>query len=152
MDDENKFVDYYLVLFIIGSLFLLVPLFSNILQLHFEIGKWSSDPVLRKTPVPGWIRSRVKLLYLISIVCGSSFSAVQLCNSYLFKLSVFSMGLSRYHKNLFQTKRFSSIVLLEVKLNFIITCSCDNCVVITCNVLFCEFFRIYHNFWCKFQH
>ena len=115
LDEDSEFGLHYLVLFVLGLVFLIVPLLSNVIQLHYEIGKWSTDPVLAPTPVSGWIRSKVKFLYFISIACGSSFSAVQLCNSYLFKMNIFSMGLSRYHKNRFQTQRFSSIVLLEVK-------------------------------------
>ena len=114
LDEDSKFALYYFVLFVLALVFLIVPLFSNVLQLYYEIGKWSKDPVLQPTPVSGWIRSKVKFLYFVSIVCGSSFSAVQLCNSYLFKMKIFSMGLSRYHKNRFQTQRFASIVLLEV--------------------------------------
>ena len=113
LDDESDFDSYYLGLCVLSVIFLVIPLLTNILQLHFEISKWSKDQVLSTTPVRGWIRSRVKFLYCIAVLCGSSFSAIQLCNSYLFKLSLFSMGLSRYHKNLFQTKRFASIVLLE---------------------------------------
>ena len=114
LDENSKFAVYYLILFVLALVFLIVPLLSNVIQLYYEIGRWSKDPVLSPTPVTGWLRSKVKFLYFISIVCGSSFSAVQLCNSYLFKMKIFSMGLSRYHKNRFQTQRFASIVLLEV--------------------------------------
>ena len=114
LDEDSKFSIYYLVLFVLALVFLIIPLLSNVIQLYYEIGQWSKDPVLTPTPVSGWLRSKVKFLYFISIVCGSSFSAVQLCNSYLFKMKIFSMGLSRYHKNRFQTQRFASIALLEV--------------------------------------
>ena len=85
------------------------------IQLHFEISKWISDPILANTEVKLWIKSKVKTLYFISIISGSSFSAIALVNSNLFQLSIFTMGLSRYHKSIFRNKRFFSVVLLEVE-------------------------------------
>ena len=109
---------YYFILFILSCIFLIAPLISNILQLHFEISKWQKDTILRKTGVSNWIKSNVRLLYFVSVISGSSFSAISLCNSYLFQLSVFSMGLSKYHQSIFQNKRFYSVVLLEVEYNY----------------------------------
>ena len=86
----------------------------NIIQLHLEISKWRDDQVLQLTGVPQWIKSNVKFLYFISALCGSSFSAISLCNSYLLFLNMFSMGLPQHHKAIFATKRFFSIVLFEV--------------------------------------
>ena len=86
----------------------------NIAQLHSEISKWRDDEVLQLTGVPHWIKINVKFLYFITAICGSSFSAVSLCNSYLLFFNVFSMGLPQHHKSIFASKRFFSIVLFEV--------------------------------------
>ena len=113
-DEVNTYnQEYYFILLILSMAFVIIPLISNIIQLHFEILKWRGDSILKQTGVIKWIRSNVKLLFFVSVVCGSSFSAIALCNSYLLQLGFFSMGLSRYHRAIFQNKRFFSIVLLE---------------------------------------
>ena len=116
-DNVNKSNNVYFILMILAVTFIIIPLIGNLLQLHLEISKWTNDSILNHTHASYWIKSKVKVLFLISVVCGSSFSAVALCNSYQFQLSAFSMGLSRYHSSIFQNKRFFSIVLLEVKSN-----------------------------------
>ena len=105
----------YFVLMILCIVFIVVPILANLFQLHLEIGKWTQDAVLQGTEVPLWIKSKIKFVYLLAIFCGSSFSAIALVNSYLFQLNTFSMGLSQFHKSIFQNKRFFSIVLFEVK-------------------------------------
>ena len=102
---------YYFFLCIASFAFIVIPLFVNITQLHKEMKKWAELGVSR------WIKSRMMLIYMISVVCGSSFSAISLFNSYLFRLPVFCMGLSKHQGALFEHKRFFSIVLLEVKFN-----------------------------------
>ena len=93
---------------------LLYLFFGNIIPLHLEISKWTQNDILKQTAVPQWIKRHTKVLYLLSVVTGSSFSAISLCNSYLFKWDVFSMGLPHYHRSVFQNTRFFSVVLLEV--------------------------------------
>ena len=117
-EDKGSNDDYtdsfwFPLLFLCSICFLIVPLLCNVLQLHFEVLKWLKDPALKNTQAYHWVKTKVKLLYFISVICGSSFSAIALCNSYLLQLSPFSMGLSRYHRSIFQNKRFFSIVLLE---------------------------------------
>lgn len=87
---------------------------ANMWQLHAEIGSWVSDEALVGTNVPDWTRTNIKLLYLLAILSGSSFSCITLVNSGLFRLNKFSMGLAKYHKSKFQQKRFYSVVLCEV--------------------------------------
>ena len=116
-NDNNDNNDLYRILFIGCVSFIVVPLIFNIIQLHFEINKWTKDEILKSTSVSQWINTNLKFLYFIAIICGSSFSAIALCNSYLFQMPIFGMGLSYYHRNIFQNKRFWSIVLLEVKYN-----------------------------------
>ena len=114
--DENvSSNNVYLRLFVCSLVFLFVPLMFNIIQLHLQISKWTKDRILKHTPLPQWINFNLKFLYCISVLCGSSFSAIALCNSYLFQIPLFSMGLSHYHRSIFQNKRFWSIVCLEVE-------------------------------------
>ena len=116
--DKTRLFWFYFVMFILSLSFIVIPVFGNILQLQKEISKWLSDPNLQNTDVPHWLKTNFKLLFVVTFICGSSFSAVALFNTNLFCLSLFSMGLSRYHRSVFQRKRFFSIVLLEVKLFF----------------------------------
>ena len=95
-DDYGKME--FLILFILSLFFIIFPLISNLIQLHIEISKWINDRlILANTGVKLWIKSKVTFLYLLSILSGSSFSCISLVNSNLFQLSIFSMGLSRYH-------------------------------------------------------
>ena len=71
----------------------------------------------RRAEIYAWIKPRIKLIYFMTFVSGSSFSTIALFNSYLFKLDVFSMGLTRKQRAIFQNKRIFSVVLLEVEYN-----------------------------------
>ena len=107
----------YFWLFIASVTFIVLPLFCNVFQLSKEIETWkkeSNDEIFGSSEVYSWVRGRIKLIYIISFICGSSFSAVALLNSYLFKLELFSMGLSRKQRFVFENKRIFSIVFLEV--------------------------------------
>ncbi len=65
---------------------------------------WLTDDKLRSTA----------LLYFVSIITGSSFTAIELFNSNLFGLPQFDMDLTRTELMGYQYKRVYSIVLLEV--------------------------------------
>lgn len=113
---ENRV--FFLYLSITSGVFVFIPLVINFVQLHFEISTWTRSTVLKRTGVSKWIKSNVKILYLMAAICGSSFSAVLLCNSYLFGLNIFSMGLPNYHVVNFLSQRFISDIIFEVKLTF----------------------------------
>lgn len=113
-ENSNSYRTVYLVLFTSSVSFIIIPFVTNLYQMHVELSKWLVDPVLTKTDVQLWILGYVRILYIIALVTGNSFSAVALCNSHLFRWKVFSMGLSRYHQRNFRNRRFFSIVLLEV--------------------------------------
>ena len=112
-DDNNKNRGAYVILFFLSLTFIILPLTLNVIQLYFELSKWQNDVILKQTQVKQWINTNVKLLYFLAVMSGSSFSAISLCNSHLFKLKVFGMGLPRYYQSLFQSKRFLSIVVCE---------------------------------------
>ena len=114
---------YYFVLFIASIFFILIPVVFNIYQLHQEISEWNRDSEtdrksLSSLQVSRWIKTRIKMVYMLSFVSGSSFSAIALLNCYLFSLDMFSMGLSKQQSASFQNKRIFSVVLLEVKLAY----------------------------------
>ena len=102
------------ILFLASLVFIIVPVTANILQLQKEIKKWISD-VDTKEIVPSWLQEYARFLYFLTIVTGSAHTGVLLCNSNLFGLNVFDMGLNRRQLALFKNKRVFSIVLLEVE-------------------------------------
>ena len=100
------------VIFISAIIFLILPIFCNIFQLHSEIKDWLRDVDTRHIVEP-FIDAHLRALYLISLICGSSFSAIELCHSHLFGLKVFDMGLNSRQRSIFKNKRIFSIVALE---------------------------------------
>ena len=100
------------ILFSVGILFIVLPLIGNLVQLHNEIQMWVSD-VYSKHTVQAWIRSYLRFLYMITIICGSAFAAVDICNSNIFHLPMFNMGLNKRQLAIFKNQRILSTVLLE---------------------------------------
>ena len=89
---------WFLVSF--GIFFVIVPLLCNLVQFHKETQVWMFDTYSKHTvTVQQWIRSYLRLLYMIAILCGSSFVAVDICNSNLFHLQMFNMCLNRRFAN-----------------------------------------------------
>ena len=113
-EEKQNYLKPFFVLFVLSVIFIVFPFIFNLIQLNKEIPKWSQDLILKETCVSNWLMSNAKKLYFMAVISGSSFSAIGFCNSYLFKLNAFSMGLSNYHRSQFQNKRFFSVVLLEV--------------------------------------
>eukprot|EP01084_Bolivina_argentea_P062224 113762_1 len=107
---RNKIDSTYFLPLLLSIFFIVVPATMTIVQLYMHSTKhWtrSSDQVR------GWLASKSKALYLISIFCGNSFVAVSLVNSYIFKLNFFDMGLTDKELSAFGYKRVYSVVLLE---------------------------------------
>ena len=82
------------------------------MQLNKEIKRWITDIDTRQILQP-WIESYGKILYLLTILSGSAFSAVELCDSHMFQLPLFSLDIPQRQKQTFKNKRIFSIVLLE---------------------------------------
>eukprot|EP01083_Nonionella_stella_P114118 337062_1 len=100
----------YVLILALSVTFIVSPCAFTMGQLiHHSRKHWikSSDQVRT------WLASRANVLYFASIITGSSFAAVSLCNSYLFQLGVFDMGLTRNEIHAFMYKRVYSVVLLE---------------------------------------
>eukprot|EP01083_Nonionella_stella_P083952 232214_1 len=98
-----------MIIFVLSASFIVIPVVITLVQLWKHMNKhWMKDDKLRS-----WLSENTKLLYFVSIMTGSSFSAVELFNSNLFSLEQFDMGLSRSQLMGYQYKRVYSIVLLE---------------------------------------
>ena len=74
--------------------------------------KWTTDSNVQEG-VRGWFMDWSIILVAAVALSGSSFGAIELANSNLFQLDLFSMGLSAHHLKEFQGKRFFSSVLFE---------------------------------------
>ena len=74
-------------------------------QLQNEIKLWMDD-IDSKNIIPIWIKNNIKFLYLLTILTGSSHSAVGICNSNLFSLNIFDMGLNKRQLAIFNNKRY----------------------------------------------
>jgi len=89
--------------------FIVVPVLTTLYQLFRHIQKkWAASQ-----DTSAWLMLHSNKLYLVSILCGGSFSAVRLMNSDIFQLEIFHMGLSERELKRFNTKRLWSVVLLE---------------------------------------
>ena len=110
-DDQLSPIEKW-VFFSFGLLFILLPLIGNLVQLQQEILLWIGD-IYSKHTVQAWIRSNLRILYMITILCGSAFGAVDICNSNIFHLPLFNMGLNQRQRAIFKNQRILSTVLLE---------------------------------------
>ena len=110
-DDQLSLTEKW-CLFSFGVLFIILPLIGNLIQLHNEIQVWISD-VYSKHTIQAWIGSYLRVLYMITILFGSAFAAIDICNSNLFHLSIFNMGLNKRQRAIFKNQRILSTVLFE---------------------------------------
>ena len=99
----------FLIAFIASITFIILPSMLSIYQLrrHY-IEHWLNDDRIRL-----WWNRYSKLLYLMSIISGSSFTAIGIMNGSMFGLEMFEMGLSKKQKRRFKTKRLYSVVIFE---------------------------------------
>lgn len=110
----DSFLD--LIIFFLALSFLVVPVFTNFLQLHRAIQEWVSDIETKKV-VSAWVQQYLRQLYAMCILFGSAFTAIEVCNTNLFHLGVFNMGLNTRQKALFKNRRVFSTVAFEVRLS-----------------------------------
>ena len=111
------------IICILSIVFILLPMASNMIQLHFELNGWLTD-VDSKRIVQPYVTTHLKSLYGLCLLFGSSFTAIEICNSNTFQLKMFNMGLNRRQKAVFKNQRIFSTVLLEVESNKMITLHC----------------------------
>ena len=96
-------------IFALSIIFILIPSGLTLYQLYHSINQWRRNDELSQ-----WLTHNIKLLYIISILTGSSFAGVRLCSSNLFNMAHFDMPISKTKLIEFQTQSIYSIVLLEV--------------------------------------
>ena len=105
--------DIFLWLFIASLIFIIVPIIVSMAQLWHQMNKhWIKDDHIKL-----WLKENTKLLFLLSFLCGSSFTAIELMNSDLFQIYLFSMALSKEQLHRYMAKSIYSIVILEVLLS-----------------------------------
>ena len=98
-----------LLIFILSVVFILFPIIISLYQLHSASSKyWLYNNRIRE-----WLLSYSKLLYIVSVITGSSFAAIQIFNSNLFGLDIFCMGIPKQYLLSFTTKKVYSIILFE---------------------------------------
>ena len=113
------------ILFVVSMVFILVPWTMNMIQLFRAEKAWTADTSI-KEGVTGWFIKYNSLLILAVGLSGNSCGAIELANSNLFAMNLFSMGLNPKNLKEFQSKRLYSSVLTEnipVEFIYIITMS-----------------------------
>ena len=101
---------YFLALLILSLVFIVGPIIVSFVQLLQHLRKsWWKDANLSI-----WLEKHENILYLCSILLGSTFTSIPLTNSNLFQLKAFSMGLTNRQYINYQVKRIYSIVLFQV--------------------------------------
>ena len=101
------------ILFVASFCLLAFPLIGNVYWLLKNQRKWEADFAVGARLV-GWLRRWRSYLFAFTIVCGSSFGAVNLCNANMFGYPLFRMGLKQKLLDQFDAKRLWIVVLFEV--------------------------------------
>ena len=97
------------LIFNLSIVFITFPTVITLYQLYSAMKRWKMHDELSQ-----WLSNNVKLLYLVSVISGNSFVAIELCTSNLFNLKWFDMPLSKPQLIHFQTNSIFSIILFEV--------------------------------------
>ena len=99
--------------------FIVLPMILNIRQLIIQMRSWRKNPHIKNIIEP-WAQAYMRLLIFLSVLSGSAFTAVELCNSGILSINAFQMGLPRRERAIFKNKKFFSVVLFENIPQFII--------------------------------
>ena len=98
--------------------FIVIPSLLSLFQVYYYSSRiWGEDNKIRE-----WLLKYAKLLYVTSVLTGSSFTAVEIMNSNIFGLSYFEMNLTHRQRIAFKTQRIYSVVMLEVETIFKFLC------------------------------
>ena len=112
-----------------------LPSLMSLFQVYYFSSRiWGNDNKIRE-----WLLKYSKLLYIGSVLTGSSFTAVEIMNSNFLALQYFDMGLSQRQMIGFKSQRIYSVVILEVcsihsSINSLVTYLQHNKIT-HCNVL-----------------
>jgi len=99
----------YLLIFVGSVLCIVGPIIASLFQLYSASSKYW----LYQSRTRLWLLSFDKLLYLASILTGSSFAAIDLFNSNLFGCHLFYMGVPNHFLLGFLSKKVYSVILME---------------------------------------
>ena len=97
---------------LLGWIFVLIPWTLNIIIMVKSQKQWMQDNSI-KYAVSYWLVSNSKMLVILTIICGSAFAAIDLCNSGAFGMDMFNMGLTERHVKKFHGNKIFSTVLFE---------------------------------------
>eukprot|EP01083_Nonionella_stella_P301287 1032711_1 len=98
-----------LVATVAAFVFIITPLSFSLFQLIQEQKQvWFHDEHLS-----GWLLDHSKKLLLLSVVCGSSYAAIEIVNCGAFGWQIFNMGLNKQQRIKYNTKRLIGVVLME---------------------------------------
>ena len=73
----------YYIECILSGIFVIIPWILNIIQLIKIENMWTNDNSI-KYVISRWLLKNNKKLFLLTIICGSAFAPVELCNSRAF--------------------------------------------------------------------
>ena len=90
-------------LFFWSILFIVIPWTINIIFLLAFRYKWANN-----REVAGWLREHTYKLVAMTMFCGGAQPSIELCNSRIFGIDLFSMGLSKYQ--MIQNSKFKVLL------------------------------------------
>eukprot|EP01084_Bolivina_argentea_P173134 299878_1 len=102
----------YIYLWLISFCLLLLPLIGNVGWLISSQKIWEQDAAIGAR-VKAWLIRWRPFLYSLTIITGSSFGGINMCNSNMFGYPLFRMGLRGIHLEKFDSKRLFITVLGE---------------------------------------
>eukprot|EP01083_Nonionella_stella_P153097 491400_1 len=111
----------YVILFIASLFFIMMPIASNFRCLYVFQSRWQRNP-LHGERYKAWFEEYGTAVYALSLICGSTFGAIQVVNSNLAQFRFFTMGLTLFELNEFRQARIVNVVLIENVPQLLIQC------------------------------
>ena len=110
----RAFEQGYIIQGIASALFVIIPWGLNLRQLLRSQKEWAQDEAI-KYAVTRWLMKNNKKLIILTVLCGSAFAAIELCNSRAFGRcsSFYNMGLTERHLKKFHGTRIYTTILFE---------------------------------------
>ena len=110
--------------------FIIFPLIISLIQLHLQFKDWQ-----RFDDINAYISDNAYMLYGLSLLLGSAFTAISLCHSRLFDIYKLDIPLNKMQLLNFRNKRIYSVVFFEnipqilVQIGYIISISENGSIV-----------------------
>ena len=105
----GSFESSIFIIFILSLFFIILPMATTLYQLYRVSNKhWCKNDEAR-----GYLSGHLYSLYMVSVICGSSFAGIKLFRSRVFNLSIFDIPLNKQQSVHFETKKVYSTILLE---------------------------------------